>query len=294
MRQSDHTLARPSPETGSEASLPRFTSLVDRATLGASGRIWTLPFDALTYNDSHLVSFTGPNERDCVALTCKLLRPANPTLHEEWRTAFIEHIKERRARITSASVSPSSECLINSTDHSKLVTLLPLRANVRVSPEAPPHHVEAPEIHADHWYYKRHFTHGSYTAPVAMPDSEKLSEVTQDISSLRYYLNAYDRLARETTGQHLFEATTWALFKAPYFSCMEMCIRDLKLPSHFLAFIHYGIGTHLAIGQPYLLWNQTTATTEEARCLAKTQEVFNLLAKLYTEDFPRPGQTPSP
>jgi hypothetical protein len=161
--------------------------------------------------------------------------------------------------------------------------MTPTPARAPTSP--PPTKVDVPEIHPDHWYYKRHFTVGSYRAPVALPDSEKEGEVAQDIASLLYYLESYDALARETNGQKLFEATTWALFKAPYFSCMEMCIRDLALPSHFLALIHYGIGAHIAIGQPYLSWNHRTTSPEEQACLQTTQEVFNLVANLYRADF---------
>jgi hypothetical protein len=150
-----------------------------------------------------------------------------------------------------------------------------------------------PDISPDHWYYKRHFTVGSYRAPVALPDSEKVGEVAQDIASLRFYLGRYDSLARETTGQNLFEATTWALFRAPYFSCMEMCIRDLALPSHFLALIHHGIGAHLAIGQPYLSWNHRATSAAEQLCLQKTLEVFNCLTKLYREDFGKDRSSPN-
>lgn len=268
--------------------MPKLQSLVDRATLGASGRIWKLPFDAVAYGHTRSVSFNGPLEQDCAALACTLVRDADPKLFGEWRGAFLNS----RSGSPQRPDSRSSSCLTSSTF---TFPLSPLMSSAPATPTAspPPTKVDVPDISPDHWYYKRHFTVGSYRAPVAVPDSEKIGEVAQDIASLRFYLGRYDSLARETTGQNLFEATTWALFRAPYFSCMEMCIRDLALPSHFLALIHHGIGAHLAIGQPYLSWNHRATSAAEQLCLQKTLEVFNCLTKLYREDFGKDRGSPN-
>jgi len=260
--------------------MPKLQSLVDRATLGASGRVWKLPFDAVTYESPRVVSFSGPLEQDCAALACEVVRAADPKLFQEWRTAFLNY----RSLFPHGTETASTECLRSAPPTFRFSPLM-ISESVMKTPSPPPQRVEVPDIDPSHWYYKRHFTPGSYRAPVPVPESEKVGEVAQDISSLRFYLKAYDALARETTGQNLFEATTWALFKAPYFSCMEMCIRDLSLPSHFLALIHHGIGAHFALGQPFLSWNHRSSSEAEQLCLEKTQAVFNRLAQLYCEDF---------
>ena len=266
--------------------MPKVKTLVDRATLGASGRLWTLPFDAVTYGDLRSVTFSGPVERDCAIVTCDFLKSADPKLFEEWRTAFIKHSQTRSLH---TSGSPHTGCLVDPSMRRTERLLLSTPTHVCANPPPPPDKVDVPNISPEHWYYKRHFTVGSYRAPVHTPDSEKIDEVAQDIASLHFYLKRYDLLAHEMTGQRLFEATTWAVFKSPYYSCMEMCIRDLGLPSHFLALIHHGIGAHIAIGQPYLSWDHKAKTVEESHFLHKTHETFDLLAKLYREDFPKQG-----
>jgi hypothetical protein len=267
--------------------MPESTSLVDRVILGASGREWTLPFDAVVHTGSTSPTFMGGLDRDVAAQTCAFLKRTTPKLFDEWRTAFINRHRLTENPNNNYYIKPVSACLADTTllASVSLPTAEPAALRKAVAP--PPTSVDVPEITPDHWYYKRHFNPGSYTAPTLHSESASLSEVRQDITSLHSYLTRYNELAHSTGGKELFEATTWAAFRAPYYSCMEMCIRDLQLPSHFLSMIHHGIGAHFAIGQEFIAWDQPTKSERHRELLDKTHEIFNTIAAMYREDFPR-------
>ena len=153
-------------------------------------------------------------------------------------------------------------------------------------PLVPPRAIELPSIDEHHWYYRRHFNIGNYVVDARDPKAASTIEAQQDVASLRHYLSRYDVLAKDTSGRHLFDATTWAAFRDTYFSCMEMCIKDLKLPSHFLALVHYGIGAHLAIGQQFSTWQYSPTSPQQTSLLQATHRVFSDIAEMYKQDFP--------
>jgi hypothetical protein len=278
----------PSKPPAEEQATESPKSLVERISVGATSREWRLPFDARISPGSKSPTFIGPNESEVARNACEFLGTNAPQIFTPWKASYFAAYPEREAAATSArhfNLPVASRALIEIEPKHELDKDTPSIISRR-HPLAPPRAIELPDITDQHWYYKRHFNIGNYVMGARDPHAASVIEAQQDVASLRHYLSRYDELAKNTTGQNLFEATTWAAFRAPYFSCMEMCIKDLQLPSHFLALIHYGIGAHLAIGQRFPTWNASNLPPQEDSFLKKTHAVFSAIAAMYREDFP--------
>lgn len=264
-------------------------SLVERVSIGSTSREWRLPFDAYSHAPTKTLSFSGPNEYDTARNACDFLRVNAPALYTEWKSSYFKAFPDREAAGIAArnfNLPVAVRALVEVEPQTDRSTNEPSKVS-NPHPLAPPRAIELPIIDEQHWYYRRHFNIGNYVMGARDPHAASVIEAQQDIASLRHYLSRYDALAREITGVNLFEATTWAAFRAPYFSCMELCIKDLHLPSHFLALVHYGIGVHLATGQQSNSWNGTTISPQTETFLRKTRTVFDSIAAMYTTDFPR-------
>jgi hypothetical protein len=256
-------------------------SRVDAPSFGASGREWKLPFSMAWVGNPHRVSFSGPNEYTVALATSIFIQAHAPTLFKEWKAAVIQAFSTSHQR----SYQPRG-----------VRALLELYEIQEQDPGPPeqlrtsvprPTSVETPDITSTHWYYQRHCNVGNYIAHSRDPLRDSQIEVTQDIASLKFYLSQYDALAKSYSGEALLMATTWAQFRAPYFSCMQLCLTDLDLPAHFMSLINHGIGIHLATGQIFSSWQPRNLALEDKELLTTTQAVFEALARLYVEDFPQ-------
>jgi hypothetical protein len=263
-------------------------SLVDMVSIGTSSRAWRLPFDARTSGQTHGLTFSGPNEYETARNACQFLRDHSPDIYTAWRDSYFKALPQRAEAAASARrlnlpVAVRALFEIEPREHSRPEEPLSISKG---HPLAPPRAITLPTIDEQHWYYRRHFNIGNYVIGARDHHAASTMEAQQDVESLRHYISRYDALAQDTSGKNLFDATTWAAFRDPYFSCMEMCIRDLNLPSHFLALIHYGIGIHLAIGQRFNSWSEANVPPEERALLANTHHLFARVAAMYQADFP--------
>ena len=275
----------PAPQTTdqSRATLPpidRSQARIDAPSVGAYGREWKLPFSMAWHGDPHKVSFSGPDEYNVALSSSIFIRAHAPELFREWHAAV------------TRAFSPSQQRRYQPRGVRALLELSDIHGqepspSEQFSASAPrPSSVEIPKIGSTHWYYQRHFNVGNNVAHSRDPIRDSELEVTQDIASLKLYLSQYDTLAKSYSGEALLMATTWAQFRAPYLSCMQLCLTDLCLPSHFISLINHGIGIHLATGQLFSSWRPRKIAQEDIELLFKTREVFDTAVKLYVEDFP--------
>lgn len=141
-------------------------------------------------------------------------------------------------------------------------------------PERPsqpaPRDIELPTLDEKHWAWAAHYElgHGKSVSDNFARDCGW--EANDDLGHIRYYLHLYKALAQDYSGSRL-EAATWApQFRGSYYTCMDICLKDLQLPSHFIALIHYGIAVqmvHIASSAPSAL------------------VVLDRLVDMYREDF---------
>lgn len=263
--------------------------LVDPISVGQTSRAWKLPFAVQTNATSDGLSFSGPTEYHTARNACEFARDHATDVYAAWRESYFASYPERK------SAAESARRLNLPVAARALLEIAPLEVGRAIEythlsiqhPLRPPQAIEIPAIDEQHWYYRRHFNIGNYVIEARDPRAASTIEAEQDVASLRHYLLRYDALAKETSGRHLFDATTWAAFRDPYFSCIELCIKDLKIPSHFLALIHYGIGLHFAIGQRFTTWDTPQLSEKEQILLHNTHMMFSVVAAMYQTDFPR-------
>ena len=147
-------------------------------------------------------------------------------------------------------------------------------------PPPAPSEVPIPTLDKHHWAHQRHFNPGRQRNHFDDYNEVSTDEVRQDIGTIRRYLQEYDRLAKHYSGVSLTDATDCPKFSDPYHTCIDVCVFDIKLPSHFLALIHYGIGLQF-------LW-QTARNTPDRRLAEHTlAPLFERLTEFYVEDFRR-------
>ncbi len=247
-------------------------------TVGATGRVWKLPFSLEKGEGRDCVRFSGPNEYDTALATCQFLRTHLPKLFDEWRDQF----NAARLKDNPYQGTPfATRALREAQPISELIS--PLQFEGAEAPSFVP----LPEIGPDHWFRRRHKTVGNFIAQSKDPEGDSQREFEQDYSCLKFYLSKYDTLARTYSGEALFEATTWAAFRDPYFSCMQLCLLDLKLPPAFMALVNHGIGAQLAVGQRFSGWFPYYLSDEDQALLDATRAIFSGLTRMFVEDFPR-------
>lgn len=273
------TATGPEPDTG-RLQVPPVDEYIQSATSGASGRVWFLPFQALSVAYSSIPIFVGSSEMSTAANTRDFLARHAPDDLANLRDELIRFLRTPSGEWLNAT----HRMLINPDSCAHLVS--PIERTPRPPETPPPAHISTPTITPDHWYYKRHFNPGSYTAPTHHPERSSINEVEQDISSLIHYMNAYDALARQPSKKNLFAATLGAEYRAPYYSCMQLC-GELGVPGHFLAMIHHGIGIHLLIGQAFKSGDQKNQSPEQESLRRVTDTIFERVVTFYREDFPQ-------
>lgn len=262
-------------DTHSEATKARVEVLCQHSR-GSTGRVWSMPYAlerGSSMDPSDPMLQVNIREGTCIKATISFLGTHAPAPLRAWADGMRGALDERyEALIQTALEYPHA----------------PRSHDVRYDahPVAAPHEVALPHLTEEHWAYQRHFNPGRQRNFFDDYDEVSKAEVRQDIGSIRRYLREYDSLARSYTGAQLFEATDTPKFTDPYYTCIDLCVFDCKVPSHFLALIHYGIGLQF-------LWRM--GTTRDARRHGEETilPVFDALARLYVEDF-APERAPPP
>lgn len=273
------------PETA-PLRVPPVDEYIQSATIGTTGRVWILPFQALSVEYSSIPIFVGSSEMSTAANTTEFL-----ALHAPDDLANLrDELKRFRRTPRGEWLNATHRVLIDPDSCAHLVS--PIQRTPRPPEAPPPAHISTPTITPDHWYYRRHFNPGSYTAPTHHPERSSINEVEQDISSLTYYMNAYNTLARQPSGKNLFAATLGAEYRAPYYSCMQLC-GELRVPGHFLAMVHHGIGVHMVIGQAFKFGHQHNPSPEQESLRRIADTIFDRIVTFYREDFPLNRNTPN-
>jgi hypothetical protein len=204
-------------------------------------------------------------EVTCIQNTVTFLGAHAPTQLRTWLDGMAERLGEPYEPLIRAALEYKHA---------------PQHHEVRYDPHAPeaPHEVTLPNLSEEHWAYQRHFNPGRQRNSFDDYNEVSSDEVRQDLGSIRRYLHEYDRLSKCYSGEQLFEATDTPKFTDPYYTCIDVCVFDRKLPSHFLALIHYGIGLQF-------LWRTGTTTAHRRHGEDTIMPLFDALTKLYREDF---------
>jgi hypothetical protein len=192
---------------------------------------------------------------------------------------------DRASIITKHAIRTASE----RTEEERLVAVaLQVRA---------PRSITVPTITTEHWAYKAHYDPGhgvSALASEAHSNGYSRYEAETDTGAALDYIRAYAELAQNYTGPNLHDAVLCAAFRDPYYTCMEICLLELKLPSHFIALIHYGIGIYKLTGSRISSprdkasdgeLETSNIDTREHQLHADIQNAFECLTQMYLEDF---------
>ena len=254
-----HTNASSSPELESLVP-PRYQGLrVPQHTVGATGRIWSLPAPyQIPDSRGQLPQFSISNG-SCVANLIRFLQAYEPALLSRWH-GEVSSLKEKHPGI-----------VINAA-----LQTIASEAALHVVPEKTAAHLPAtvtvPTLNESHWSWSLHYELGHGKSVSDNYHEDCRNEALSDLGSMRFYLEKYRQLLHERSGERLKSATWAPLFNGPYQTCMEICLVDLKLPAHFISLIHHGIAVQFVHFSAF-------APTADA--------VFSRLAEMHAEDFPR-------
>lgn len=272
----------------STLSVPNGTVLTERISVGRTGREWHLPFEAIfdrtkISERSSAVKVEKYFTEDVIArMTCEFLRKHAPevyrALYTELKSYYPTHPKypeSHRAARDGVKPFPAASSNAAATTDSK-----------KTLGRQAPFTFEVPKLGRDHWAYVCHKTLGNYCDEKSGDEKKlKKAEVKQDTESITGYLEAYRELAKDVRGRNLCKATREALTRSPYLTCMELCVGELHIPSHFLAFVHYGIGLQIMY-ELSMPWDKRDFPKAVPRKLVSAlRESFRTIARLYREDF---------
>jgi hypothetical protein len=258
-QQTDPSSAR---VDGSALSMP-FVARLERLPQhieGATGRVWSTPFEmtwgAITQNESPRLHFSA-NNGPVIRNTLRFLIHNAPDAIEPFM-AFMEQ-KEPR------TYSWMSQYLKEETAAGPVANADAVR-----SPLGAPRSFTLPTLDEHHWAYGMHYElgHGVSVYDDFKKDCQR--EALSDLGSMRWYIEKYNELAKSYTGEALERATDGAQFRDPYYTCMQICFKDMEIPEHFMALVHYGIGTFM------LTWGCHKDMT---------RPLYDRLVAMYTEDF---------
>jgi hypothetical protein len=276
-------------EAANRLSLTQGVVITDQISRGSTGRLWHLPFDGTVERESNkspnasTISISVPIEGVVVRRTCEFLREHSPQLYRNLWSRFkadypIDPNFPQTTRVVREVIHPNQSFFQEPTPS-------PTARDGNALRKAP-FSIDIPSIGADHWAYQRHLNPGHFITPRS-GNLEELSrqEAASDVGSILSYISRYSDLAKDIKGKNLWSATHDPDFRAPYFTCMELCVGELQIPSHFLSLIHYGIGLHFMHEQS-LPWDRKLWRNYSHKQLHETlKESFRELARLYREDF---------
>ena len=273
---------------GEGSGMSGTTVLTDAVSVGRTGREWHLPFEA-QFNQAHLSERSSaieisknPDETKLIRATCEFLRdhaPAEYLVLHKLLSQFrpIHPVYREAHREARDKVQPASPHVATSQSDKLEDKNLPVRA---------PFTMLIPDIDAEHWAYKRHYNVGNYQTTKS-GDRQTLSqqEATQDVGAMTYYLKKYNALAESVDGRKLWKATFEPGFRDPYYTCMELCVGEAQIPSHFLSLIHHGIALHMMyeLSLPWKEKNIPKGVSPEF--IDALRNAFEALARFYREDF---------
>lgn len=283
------TAAQRTEESGSLES-PKAVVVTEAVSVGSSGRLWRLPFTGTlarhgTKPNEGPISITVPLEAVVIRQTCEFLRENAPELYSKlWRLARSEYPVTTKfpetCRLAREVVHPQQRgsMIFDATEGA-------CSGNTDRRPDPIPSPLPLPKIDEKHWVYRRHHEPGHYiTARSGERAALARSEVESDVKSIKHYISKYEELALEVKGKTLWRATHEPGFRDPYISCMELCL-EMRVPSHFLALVHYGIGLQL-IHELSFPWERKIWRSETHRAFHNTlKDCFRKLAALYRDDF---------
>lgn len=231
-----------------------------RHIAGATGRVWSLPFEmqweTLRPNESPRLTFFA-NNGPVIRNTLRFLAHHAPDVLEP----FMAFMADKEPRTFSWMSQYTKEEREAEPVASADATRLPLSA---------PRSFSLPTLDEHHWSYQMHYELGH---GLSIPDNfenDCRREALSDLGAMSWYIERYNELARSYTGEALERATNGAQFRDPYYTCMQICFKDMEIPPHFMALIHYGIGTFM------LTWGCHKEVT---------RPIYERLVALYAEDF---------
>ena len=282
---SDRKLQQPH---GESSRLAAGTVLTDAISVGRTGREWNLPFEAkfiqamISERSSAIEISKGPDETKLIRATCEFLRDYAPAKYSELHSCLAKFRPthptypeaHRDARDKVVPSSPGS------------VGLQRDDGEQRELPQRAPFTMLIPEIDSEHWAYKRHRNVGNYcTTKSGERETLAEQEARQDVGAMTYYLTNYQTLANSVDGQKLWKATFEPGFRDPYYTCMELCVGEAQIPSHFLSLIHHGIALHMMyeLSLPWDKKHRPKGVSPEL--IDALKGCFEALARLYREDF---------
>lgn len=271
--------------SGDEIRLPSDdVRLTERVSVGRTRREWHLPFEAKLSSSrspagQRYIEVPFLLEASVVQSTCEFLRKHAPREYAQlWKglqaALPVNPKRPESVRVAREGVKPDSS---RSEQDSE-------RGVRREVPLHAPFSPRVPTLDKEHWAYKRHQHVGNYCSHLSGdPVILAKEEAEQDVQSILYYLEKYRTLATEVTGKNLWAATKEPNFRDPYYTCMELCVGEAQIPSHFLSFVHYGIGLQMMY-EVSLPW-KTKGATSHPQLLEPFKDSFRAVARLYREDF---------
>lgn|GEM_PF-4687465 len=267
---------------------PGVQIVADSFYLGSSERVWKVPFSMRTkenFDPSDDVIDMSVHDIDVMLANGEFLQRYQPKLLQDMIPLLPQRSDDRPLRIAQYCAETAE---MRSEEE---------RGAARRSEQSAPRCIEVPVINQDHWAYKAHFNVG-HGISIVNSEEERIGQSTYeavtDTGAILDYIRAYAELAQNYSGDNLYRAVDCAAFRDPYYSCMEVCLLELKLPGHFIALIHYGIGVYKLTGiTPSLLKSaESDGTPKAPERLGRdtalhgiAMEAFNLLTRFYLEDF---------
>jgi hypothetical protein len=225
-------------------------------TLGRTGRIWSMPASyALSTIPGALPQYS-PQISVCVENAVRFVHDHAPEVFKRWMGEMSgARLSAVVNRLTAIACAPRER----------------VSALCAEAPAVPaPTSISLPTLDESHWAWARHYDLGHYVYHSDNLREDCESEARSDLSIISWYLAFYDKLAQDYSGERLIDAVCQSQFRDPYYTCMEICFQDLKLPGHFMSLIHYGMGLYFV---------QFGAYAPELR------PVFQRLVEMYLEDF---------
>lgn len=254
---------------------PTMVEVAPQHTRGSSGRVWSMPYSikrCASMDPSSPLLQIFPEPSITVESTLKFLATYARDDLRDWSDAVGEKIQRAYREMIDAAIEYSS----SRKPCEPLAT--PATTNA-------PTLVEVPQIDEHHWAYRNHYELGHFKHVSDNVERDCAHEATSDVGSILSYLRRYDDLAHDYTGTKLAHATDTPLYTQPYQTCMALCVFTARLPSHFLALIHYGIGVQFI---DMRRTDRVAFVPPSQRPSDPSSRLFERLTQLYVEDFSAP------
>lgn len=262
--------------------------VADSFTLGDTGRVWKAPFrmvapEPYSFGDDCIEMYV--NDIEVMNAAAEFLQRYKPELLAHLAQKLPSDFDERPTLIAKHAMQTAAE----RTNEERAVAVIPR--------ERAPRLIVVPTISTDHWAYKAHYDPGHGVSGLSSQDQYEgycRFEADTDTGAALDYIEKYAKLAQNYTGTNLRDAVLCAAFRDPYYTCMEICLLELKLPAHFIALIHYGIGVYKLTGSRFVsprdnvLGGEMKSSENAARDLALHSDMmsaFECLTQMYLEDF---------